>query len=140
MNKLAVVFSLFALTVLLGIGIAVAQLVTDNFMFPFESGGGFGVEELMELNSDTAADTALMQMELEEQAQFFEEGFSDLKNTGWTCGDGTIIDGAWASDGECDCNDCSDETVFRCSNGEFITTEYLNDGDCDCVDSCEDEG
>jgi len=57
----------------------------------------------------------------------------------WACGDGTEIDGSWTSDGECDCNDCSDESVFQCSNGEFITTEYFNDGDCDCVDNCEDE-
>lgn len=139
MNKLATVFGLFALTVLLGIGVAVAQLVTDNFMFPFESGGGTGIEELMELNRDTSADTGLMQRNLEEQTQYFEEEFSNLKNTGWTCGDGTILDGTLTNDGECDCSDCSDETVFRCSNGEFIDKAYLNDGDCDCADSCEDE-
>lgn len=140
MNKLATVFGLFALTVCLGIGVAVAQLVTDNFLFPFDSEEGFGMEELKDLGTDTAADTALMQMDLEDQSQYFEEEFSNQKNTGWACGDGTIIDGTWTNDGQCDCSDCSDETVFRCSNGEFIDKDYLNDGDCDCADSCEDEG
>lgn len=140
MNKLVVVFGLFALTVCIGIGVAAAQLVTNNFLYPFDSEGSFGLKELMNLDKDTAADSALMQQEFENQATFFEEEFSKLKNTGWTCGDGTIIDGTLTNDGECDCTDCSDETVFQCSSGKFISIEYLNDGDCDCADTCDDEG
>jgi serine/threonine protein kinase len=58
----------------------------------------------------------------------------------WTCGDGSVIDGAWTNDGECDCDDCSDEDdLFKCANGTIINVAYLNDGDCDCGDLCDDE-
>jgi len=140
MNKLVVVFGLFGLTFCFGLGVTAVQLANGSFLFPFDSGGGFGLEELMNLDTDTEADLTLVKTEFENPAQFFEEEFSDLKNTGWTCGDGTLIDGTSTGNGDCDCTDCSDETVFRCSNGEFIAKEYLNDGECDCGDSCEDEG
>jgi hypothetical protein len=64
---------------------------------------------------------------------------SGSTTSSWTCGDGTVIDGAWTNDQECDCDDCSDEGVFQCSSGQLIPREYIGDGDCDCADTCEDE-
>ena len=64
---------------------------------------------------------------------------SGSTTSSWTCGDGTVIDGAWTNDQECDCDDCSDEEVFQCSSGQLIPRGYIGDGDCDCADTCEDE-
>ena len=150
MNKLVVVFGLFGLTFFFGVGVTAVQLVTDSFLFPFDSGGGFEVDDLLDFNDSNNEE---VMFDTEAVQESFQSEYSEMtldsgsqvdiatteSRVSWTCGDGTIIDGAWTSDGECDCNDCSDETVFRCSNGGFIASEYLNDGDCDCGDTCEDE-
>lgn len=132
MNKLALVFVLFTLTVFFGLSVTVLQIVTDSFYFPFDSGESLDIEENIE--TDGWNDYELS--EGEEEAILNALDLSDIT---WTCGDGTVIEGAWTNDGECDCNDCSDESVYVCPNGQLIAKAYVNDGDCDCEDSCDDE-
>jgi len=136
MNKLVVVFGLFAVTVFFGIGVTAVQLATDSFFFPLDLGNSFDVDDLFDSN-DTAAAMAPYESESFVDPAITESGNS---NYSWTCGDGTMIEGAWTNDGECDCNDCSDEEVFKCSTGQLIPIGYIGDGDCDCADTCEDEG
>ena len=147
MNKLVVVFGLFALTFFFGLGVMAVQFATDSFWFPFDSGSSLDSDDLFgsdegDLDYDweepTEVDMGSEEMDTyaEPEVDYAEEAIAG----GWTCGDGTTIDGSWTNDGECDCEDCSDESVFRCSTGEFIPNEYVNDGECDCTELCEDEG
>ena len=57
MNKLVVVFGLFGLTFFFGVGVTAVQLVTDSFLFPFDSGGGFEVDDLLDFNDSNNATT-----------------------------------------------------------------------------------
>ncbi len=147
MNKLVVVFGLFAVTVFFGIGVTAVQIATDSFFFPFDSGESLDVDDY--LDSDTeeivfddyeeATEIDYAEISPDEDEALVDPAITESGSTIWTCGDGTEIQGDWTNDGECDCNDCSDEEVFQCSNGQIIPKEYIADGDCDCVDTCEDE-
>ena len=151
MNKLVVVFGLFGLTFFFGLGVTAVQFATDSFLFPFDSGESLDVDDLFdsgteEVMFDTEAIQDTMESEYSEMTPGESESYVDpaisesgTTSSSWTCGDGTEIEGAWTNDGECDCNDCSDEGVFQCSSGQFIPKEYIGDGDCDCADTCEDE-
>jgi hypothetical protein len=144
MNRLALVFILFAMTVFFGLSVTVVQIVTDSFYFPFDSAGSFdsgesydsedlfGSEEYIETESESDYEMS------ESEAEAILDA-ADLSEFTWTCGDGTVIDGAWTNDGECDCNDCTDESVYVCPSGQLIAKAYVNDGECDCEDSCDDE-
>jgi hypothetical protein len=153
MNKLVVVFGLFGLTFFFGLGVTAVQLVTDSFLFPFDS-GGFDVDDLLDFNDSTNEDVMFDYESVQEEMQndFSEAtpmdmdaavdvaGSESVGGATWTCSDGSVIDAAWTNDGECDCNDCSDEdNLFMCANGTAINIAYLNDGDCDCGDTCDDE-
>lgn len=142
MNKLVVVFGLFGLTFFFGLGVTAVQLVTDSFFFPFDSAGSWDMDHLF--GSD---DYEITEDEYNwEEATTVEESYAadtaatETLGSTWTCSDGSVIDAAWTNDGECDCNDCSDEdNLFKCANGNIIDVAYLNDGDCDCGDTCDDE-
>lgn len=144
MNRLALVFVLFAMTVFFGLSVTVVQIVTDSFFFPFDSSGSFDSGESYDsenfidseeyTNNQSGADYEIS--ESEEEAIL---DAADLSTFTWTCGDGTVIDGAWTNDGECDCNDCTDESVYVCPSGQLIAKAYVNDGECDCEESCDDE-
>jgi len=78
------------------------------------------------------------------------------------CRNGETIPASWYNDGECDCDDCSDEPngaselaapsygygygydaygndeVFYCNDGSEIPASWVYDGECDC-DDCSDE-
>lgn len=78
------------------------------------------------------------------------------------CRNGESIPASWYNDGECDCDDCSDEPngaselaapsygygygydaygddeVFYCNDGREIPASWVYDGECDC-DDCSDE-
>lgn len=148
MNKLVVVFGLFALTFFFGLGVTAVQLVTDTFFFPFDSGGSMDLDDLFDSGSEEF-DLESIQDDLgsDYTEMTEEEIYSAVDSTAaatggesWTCSDGSVIDAAWTNDGECDCNDCSDEdNLFKCANGTIINAAYLNDGDCDCGDTCDDE-
>lgn len=154
MNKLVVVFGLFAVTVFFGIGVTAVQLATDSFFFPLDLGNSFDIDDLFDSNDeeyfydnfedyeDAAIIDSAAAMEPYESESFVDPAITESGNSNysWTCGDGTMIEGAWTNDGECDCNDCSDEEVFKCSTGQLIPIGYIGDGDCDCADTCEDEG
>jgi hypothetical protein len=153
MNKLVIAFGLFGLTFFFGLGVTAVQLVTDSFFFPFDMGGGFDADDLMDVFDSSSQEEDLYdygaiqesmeseysEMTPDEGESYVDPAISESGSTTWTCGDGTVIEGAWTNDGECDCNDCSDEEVFQCSNGQMIPKEYIGDGDCDCADTCEDE-
>jgi hypothetical protein len=152
MNKLVVVFGLFGLTFFFGLGVTAVQFATDSFFFPFDFlGNYFDTDDLFDSGTedvmfDTEAIQDTMESEYSEMTPDESESYVDpaisesgTTSSSWTCGDGTEIEGAWTNDGECDCNDCSDEEVFQCSSGQFIPKEYIGDGDCDCADTCEDE-
>jgi hypothetical protein len=151
MNKLVVVFGLFGLTFFFGLGVSAVQFATDSFFFPLDLGESFDVDDLFDSDAeevmfDTEAIQDTMESEYSEMTPDESESYVDpaisesgTTSSSWTCGDGTEIEGAWTNDGECDCNDCSDEGVFQCSSGQFIPKEYIGDGDCDCADTCEDE-
>ena len=146
MNRLALVFILFGMTVFFGRSVTVVQIVTDSFFFPFDSGNSFdsgdsfGSEYFNDSEEyvDTEYDAEYEMSESEGEAIL---DMADLASPGfiWTCGDGTEVDGTWTNDGECDCNDCSDESVYVCPSGQLIAKAYVNDGECDCEDSCDDE-
>jgi hypothetical protein len=75
MNRLALVFILFAMTVFFGLSVTVVQIVTDSFYFPFDSAGSFdsgesydsedlfGSEEYIETESE--ADYEMSESEAE---------------------------------------------------------------------------
>ena len=148
MNKLVVVFGLFALTFFFGLGVTAVQFATDSFFFPFDSGESLDVDDLFDSDSEEF-DLESIQDDLgsDYTEMTEEEIYSGVDSTAaatggasWTCSDGSVIDAAWTNDGECDCNDCSDEdNLFKCANGTIINAAYLNDGDCDCGDTCDDE-
>lgn len=139
MNKLVLVFGLFALTVFFGVGVTAVQLATDSFLFPFESEESFDLDDLFDSgNGEEMYEFNEYQEDL--GTEYIETSPEETEGASWTCFDGTVIDAAWTNDGECDCNDCSDEdNLYKCANGTVIDVAYLNDGDCDCGDSCEDE-
>lgn len=148
MNKLVVVFGLFALTFFFGLGVTAVQLVTDTFFFPFDSGASLDLDDLFDSGSEEFDFESIQDdMGTDYTEMTEEEIYSTVDSAGtvtggasWTCSDGTVIDAAWTNDGECDCNDCSDEdNLFKCANGTIINAAYLNDGDCDCGDTCDDE-
>ena len=149
MNKLVVVFGLFALTFFFGLGVTAVQLVTDSFFFPFDSGGSMDLDDLFDSGSEEfdlesiQDDMGTDYTEMTEEEIESAVDVAAAESTGgatWTCSDGSVIDAAWTNDGECDCNDCSDEdNLFKCANGTIINAAYLNDGDCDCGDTCDDE-
>ncbi len=152
MNKLVVVFGLFALTFFFGLGVTAVQLVTDTFFFPFDSGASLDLDDLFDSSGDGAIyddfeeyqeDGSIDYTEMTEEEIESAVDVAAAESTGgasWTCSDGSVIDAAWTNDGECDCNDCSDEdNLFKCANGTIINAAYLNDGDCDCGDTCDDE-
>ncbi len=90
----------------------------------------------------TSPDTEVEQTVADSAAAPFAAGAGIVVNESfqWTCLDGTkTIQGSWANDGECDCNDCSDEYVFKCPEGNIINYSWIGDGDCDCETSCDDE-
>jgi serine/threonine protein kinase len=99
-------------------------------------GGVFLVIILISASNNDSFDTSTE--EFTEDTYTTEPAYQE-PTASWTCGDGTVIDGAWTNDGECDCNDCTDEEVFKCANGTIINAAYINDGDCDCGDLCDDE-
>lgn len=139
MNKLTLVFVLFSVTVFFGISVSIVQLVTDTFLFPFDSGNMFESDEQLDSEQFNFDPEAVKKAYDESEAAAIAD-MADLSSEfTWTCGDSTSIDGAWANDGDCDCTDCSDESVFKCSNGQLIALAYVNDGDCDCLENCEDE-
>ncbi len=149
MNKLVVVFGLFALTFFFGLGVTAVQLVTDSFFFPFDSGGSMDLDDLFDSGSEEFDYESIQDDMGTDYTEMTEEEIESAvdvaaaESTGgatWTCSDGSVIDAAWTNDGECDCNDCSDEdNLFKCANGTIINAAYLNDGDCDCGDTCDDE-
>ena len=151
MNKLVVVFGLFALTFFFGLGVTAVQLVTDSFLFPFDSGGGFDSDDLMDVFDSNSEEEYLYEYEdiQEDVPMDYTEIVPDDSEVDvaaaeggatWSCGDGNTIDAAWLNDGECDCDNCADEDgLFKCANGTIINAAYLNDGDCDCGDICDDE-
>jgi len=158
MKKLVIVYGLFSLIFLFGLGVTIIQGLTGTFFFPFGSfnepdfGSIFELpdfrseeeierERMATLDSIADADSvAAAAAEAEARGRYYEdESNAQSRKGSWTCGDGTTIDGSWTNDGECDCSDCSDESVFTCSDGKNIPNSYLNDGECDCASSCEDE-
>jgi hypothetical protein len=150
MNKLVLVFGLFALTFFFGLGVTAVQFATDSFFFPFDSGESLDVDDYFDTNSDEAIYDDYYEYEESPVIDYTEEAdvydsevdVSATESGGptFTCSDGSVIDAAWINDGECDCNDCSDEdSLFKCANGTIINAAYLNDGDCDCGDLCDDE-
>jgi len=146
MNKLVVVFGLFALTFFFGLGVTAVQFVTDSFWFPFDSGSSLDADDLFDSGEELDAydweETTEEDMggydEIDAYEEFEGDNVEEAIAGGWTCGDGTTIDGSWTNDGECDCEDCSDEYVFKCPEGKIINYSWIGDGDCDCND-CSDE-
>jgi serine/threonine protein kinase len=120
---------LFAFLIL-GSSILAAVVIFDVFeedsnYYPMESSSSSSEIEAAAAAADTAAASPTSSVPT-----------SDFT---WPCGDGNFINPAWTNDGECDCNDCSDEdNLFKCTNGEIINVAWLNDGACDCND-CSDE-
>jgi len=142
MNKLVIVFGLFALTFFFGLGVTTVQLATDSFFFPFDSGGSMDLDDSFDSDEydDTETEYSWEDSSYVEDFPVADTTASESLGESWTCSDGTVIDAAWTNDGECDCNDCSDEdNLFKCANGTIINAAYLNDGDCDCGDTCDDE-
>jgi len=131
---LVVIFSIFALLLLVGgtvTAVAVFNLLDED------------------ATSDTAyadsiaaaatADSIAFAEALAAAADTLAAGNFNQGSPTWSCLDGTkTIDGSWANDGECDCDDCSDEYVFKCPEGKVINYSWIGDGDCDCND-CSDE-
>lgn len=100
-------------------------------------GGVFLVIILISASNNDSSDSSTE--EFTEDTYTSEPAYQE-STASWTCGDGSVIDGAFRNDEECDCYDCSDEdSLFRCENGTIINAAYLFDGDCDCGDSCDDE-
>jgi hypothetical protein len=142
MNKLVVVFGLFALTFFFGLGVTAVQIATDSFFFPFDSGGSMDLDDLFDSDEYDVTETEYNWEESSSEVDYTAVDTVATESLGasWTCSDGSVIDAAWTNDGECDCNDCSDEdNLFKCANGTIINAAYLNDGDCDCGDTCDDE-
>ncbi len=144
MNRLVLVFVLFTMTVFFGLAVTVVQIATDSFYFPFDSGESFDTKALDDtenyMESDEYIDTETgADYEISESEEEAIVDTAQLSTFNWTCGDGTVIDGSWTNDGECDCNDCTDESVYVCPSGQLIAKAYVNDGECDCEGSCDDE-
>ena len=132
-SGLILVFFLFFGMLILGGGIALAY-----YLFSSDDDNYYPTTETI-YNADSvaaaqaAADTAAA-------AVAAATGTPTNSSFTWTCNDGSkTIEGAWANDGECDCNDCSDEYVFKCPEGNIINYSWIGDGDCDCATSCVDE-
>ena len=118
MNKLVLVFGLFALTFLFGLGVTVVQVTTGSFFFPFDSGESLDIDDYFDSNSEEAMDdyyayvdsTSIVYEEADEYASEVDVAAADTGGPTFTCSDGSLIDAAWTNDGECDCSDCSDES------------------------------
>jgi serine/threonine protein kinase len=112
-NKLALVFSLFTLAVIIGIFTFFIELSNDY-----------------DFNDDYSDDDIELPVKLE------DETVEDIDS--FICGTGEIIPLTFANDGDCDCDDCSDENPFECFGGKLIPRQWVNDEDCDCP-LCDDE-
>ena len=132
-SGLILVFFLFFGMLILGGGIALAY-----FLFSSDDGNYYPPTTETTYYADSvaaqaAADSAAAAMPA-------VTGGSTNSSFTWTCNDGSkTIDGSWANDGECDCNDCSDEYVFKCPEGNIINNSWIGDGECDCATTCDDE-
>jgi serine/threonine protein kinase len=122
-NKLALVFSLFSLAVIIGIIAIIVEFGNgyENYDFDgdIEIGDDSGGAIIPGLNVPIDVDDELIQDE-------------------FVCGSGDTVPLFFINDGDCDCNDCSDENPFECFGGKYIPRNWLNDGDCDCL-LCDDE-
>jgi serine/threonine protein kinase len=122
-NKLALVFSLFSLAVIIGIIVIVVEFGNgyENYDFDdeIEIGDDSGGAIIPGLNDSIDVDDEPIQDE-------------------FVCGSGDTVPLSFINDGDCDCNDCSDENPFECFEEKYIPRKWINDGECDCT-YCEDE-
>lgn len=123
-KRLFLVLSLFGLALLAG-GLVFwyeNSSSSGSYYYPTtSSSSGYESEEAVDYVADSTTAVA-----------------GDGEGAVFICANLDNVPASYANDGECDCDDCTDEYAFQCPEGKYILSNYLNDGDWDCANGADE--